>query len=539
MIPELTDIRDKLTKHKEHEEMENRKKAYQELKDWLLTESSELQEPERQYVANLKDRHPGTCRWVLETLQYKNWRDQKKPSLLYLFGEGGYGKSYLVSTIIEDLKNHIRQRIHPKPEVVYFFCKTGDNATQYGERILLHLITQLFTASGDQASERNDKLSDENAQYQYIIDVLRKARDKTTNLDAKNDSSRLHIDSMIQPMLIDLAGVINRRLFVIVDALDECSDLKDGLLDTLTVLPESGIDIRVLVSSRPEDQILSSLAKVSHSEIKVSRETVHVDLLAYIEDSLKEMPRFRELDVGRRIAKRSDGMFRCVSFPIAFRFAFTDISTDASIVIEGLKRSKAVRTNVQQLIKRLPDGMNDLYKQRLQRLEEDDREMLLTALRWLMCSEGKVEIALVADDIEHCYEDLGYDQDDSEYDDEIEDSDNSLRPFGVSASTDFQDKNTDDEERESIKRLKAVGRDFLKFSSNIIEVQHQSVRDFINSEGSLLRNSRVCPECVKRMNQDSIYHAAPKHGHLIMVERIFEKLMSSRNSCLLLFKTSS
>ena len=169
--------------------------------------------------------------------------------------------------------------------------------------------------------------------------------------------------------------------------------------------------------------------------------------------------------------------------------------------------------------------MNDLYKQKLQRLEEDDREMLLTALRWLMCSEGKVEIALVADDIEHCYEEPGYDQDDSEYD-EIEDITNSFKPFGVSASTNIQDKNIDNEERESIKRLKVVGRDFLKFSSDIIEVQHQSVRDLINSEGSLLRDSRICPECVKRMNQDSIYQAAPKHGHLMIVESIFQKLKS-------------
>ena len=180
---------------------------------------------------------------------------------------------------------------------------------------------------------------------------------------------------------------------------------------------------------------------------------------------------------------------------------------------------------MQQLIKRLPDGMNDLYKQKLQRLEEDDREMLLTALRWLMCSEDKVEIALVADDIEHCYEEPGYDQDDSEHD-ENEDSTNSFKPFGVSASTNFQDKNINDEERESIKRLKTVGRDFLKFSSDIVEVQHQSVRDFINSEGSLLRVPRICPECIKRVKQDLIYQAAPKHGHLMIVESIFQKLKS-------------
>ena len=526
MIPKLKDIRAELIKNHEHKEKEDQEKAYHEHKAWLLAGSSELEGPKRQYVANLKDRHPGTCRWVLETLQYKTWREQEKPSLLYLFGEGGYGKSYLVSTIIEDLKNYIQQRNGPKPEMVFFFCKTGDNATQYGVRILLHLIMQLLTASAEQAGESNDKLSDENVQYQNLIDVLKKARDKIKSPEAKKDSSLLQIDSMLEPMLINLADVINTRLFVIVDALDECSDLTNGLLDALKVLPESGIDIRVLVSSRPEDQILSSLEKVPHSEIKVSRETNHVDLLAYIEGSLKKMPRFRELDVGRRIAERSDGMFRCASFPIAFSAPFTDDSTDANIVIESLKHSKALRTNVQQLMRRLPDGMNDLYKQKLQRLEEDDREMLLTALRWLMCSEGKVEIALVADDIEHCYEDLGYDQDDSEYK-ENEDSDSSLGAFGVSAGMGCQDKNNDNEERESIKRLKAVGRDFLKFSSDIIEVQHQSVRDFINSEeGSLYRDSRICPECVKRMNQDPIYQAAPKHGHLMMVESIFQKLMS-------------
>lgn len=503
MIPELKNIRAELIKSQEHKKKEDRERAYQEQKAWLLAGSSELQGPQRQYVANLKDRHPGTCRWVLETLQYKNWRDQEKPSLLYLFGEGGYGKSYLISTIIADLKNYIQQRIDPKPELVYFFCKTGDNATQYGVRILLHLIMQLFTASADQARERFDRTSDENVQYQSIIDILRKARDKIKSLDATNDSSLLQIDSMLKPMLIDLADVINTRLFVIVDALDECSDLDDGLLDTLKILPDSGIDIRVLVSSRPEEEIRSSLKKVPHSEIEVSRETNRVDLFAYIVESLKKMPRFREL--GRRIAKRSDGMFRY-----------------ASIVIESLKHSK---TDVQNLIRRLPDGMNDLYKQKLQRLEEDDREMLLIALRWLMCSEGKIETALVADDIEHCYEDPVHDQDDWEYDENV-DSDTSLGAFEVSAITGFQDENIDNDERDSIKRLKAVGRDFLKFSSDIVEVRHQSVRDFINSEGSLLRNPRICPECTKRVKQDLIYQAAPKYGHFMIVESIFQKLKS-------------
>ena len=196
------------------------------------------------------------------------------------------------------------------------------------------------------------------------------------------------------------------------------------------------------------------------------------------------------------------------------------------MVIESLKQSKAVRTNVQQLMKRLPDGMNDLYKQKLQRLEEYDREILLIALRWLMCSEGRIEINLVADDIEHCYEDLEYYEDESEHVDN-EESDDYPIDIRISTAVETEEEAIDYKDRESIQRLKVVGRDFLKFSSTVVDVQHQSVRDFIHSEGkSLPRDPRTCPECIKRMDQDSVYQASPKHGHLIMVENIFRKLMS-------------
>ena len=528
MIPDLKVIQVKLTKNREHEEKKDLEKACQENKAWLLPPgtSAELEAPEKQYLANLKHRHPGTCRWILRTQEYEMWRDQETPSLLHLLGEGGYGKSYLVSTIIEDLKNSLLQQVGSKCQLVYFFCKSGDNATQNGVKIMLHLVAQLFTACVEEAKKRNDNLPDQKAKYQKIIDVLKNARDKIKNSEGETDSSRLQINSALQPMFIDLAEVINTRLFVIVDALDECSDLTAGFLAALKALPNLGIDIRVLVSSRPEDQIANELGDAPYHEIEVNKEKNHADVLAYIEESLKNMPRFRGLNVGPRIAKKSDGMFKCKSPPIRSSNPFTDRSVDANMVIESLKQSKAVRTNVQQLMKRLPDGMNNLYKQKLQNLEEDDRAMLLIALRWLMCSEGRIEIALVADDIEHCYEDLGHDDDNPEYEDS-EDSDSNSAVIGVSTGTEAQETGIDYRDRESIKRLKAVGRDFLKFSSAVVDIQHKSVRDFVHSEEkSLPRDPRICPECIKRLNQDSTYQASPKYGHLIMVENIFRKLMS-------------
>ena len=322
MIPDLKVIQVELFKNRERKDKKDLDRTCREHKDWLLTGTSvELQAPERQHLANLKHRHPGTCKWILGTPEYETWRDSEAPSLLHLIGEGGFGKSYLVSTIIEDLKDHDSQQTASKPQLVFFFCKSGDNATQYGVKIMLHLVAQLFSAGVDEA---NDNSPNENMKYQDLIDVLKDTRDKIKGLEGKRDSSLLQINSVLQPVFIDLAQVINTRIFVVVDGLDECYDFTAGFLDALKTLPESGIDIRVLVSSRPEDQIVKGLGDVPYTEIEVNKEINHADIFAYIEESLKSMPRFRQLNVGPKIAKKSEGMFKCKSSTAASSGALTN-----------------------------------------------------------------------------------------------------------------------------------------------------------------------------------------------------------------------
>lgn len=58
-------------------------------------------------------------------------------------GGSGVGKSFLVSMIIEHLEEHNPEG-EIQPLVLYFFCKTGDDTTQRGNKIMLHLISQLL-----------------------------------------------------------------------------------------------------------------------------------------------------------------------------------------------------------------------------------------------------------------------------------------------------------------------------------------------------------------------------------------------------------
>lgn len=200
--------------------------------------------------------------------------------------------------------------------MIYFFCKSGDNATQYGMKIMLHLVVQLFAAFVVEANDGDGKLSDDKMKYQRAVNVIKSAKERIKGPEGRNDSSLLQINSILQPMFVDLAEVINTRLFVVVDALDECCDFNNGVLDALKALLESGIDIRILISSRPDDQIGSTLSEVCYFEIEVNKKTNYADIPAYADESLKRMLRFRQWNSRSIIVKKSDGMFKCKSTPV-------------------------------------------------------------------------------------------------------------------------------------------------------------------------------------------------------------------------------
>lgn len=78
----------------------------------------------------------------------------------------------------------------------------------------------------------------------------------------------------------------------------------------------------------------------------------------------------------------------------------------------------------------------------------------MVALRWLICSEGKIDAVFVADELEPCYGSGSTDEDIIEYENKVV----SVQ-YRASERTDI---GFDDGERESI-GIRKIRRDFLKF----------------------------------------------------------------------------
>lgn len=216
---------------------------------------------------------------------------------------------------------------------------------------------------------------------------------------------------------------------------------------------------------------------------------------------------------------------------------------DASLVIEDLKLLPKTYKEFKK--SELPEGLKAYYRQAFQSLSLGDRQTLLVALRWVMCGEGEIDVTLVADD-----HDRVYDEEDS-------DSSDNSSPSDTEASiseVDFESEADNYEnkarstfsvrigepnhlfvgDRRTIQCLKRAGKEFLKFgNSNRIEIQHNSVRDYIQEDEKFhVSLSTFCSECRKRHDELLTFESGEKYGHLLMVEhairalnsRIFQKM---------------
>lgn len=162
-------------------------------------------------------------KWILDADNYLTWRDQERPSCLWLSGESGFGKSFLVSPIIEALQSYEMQQSNCKSLLLYFFCKIGADTTQRGIKIMLHLLLQLFGFARMDDNEISKSFTEDKLRKEKCTNIVKEAREKLKDA-AKQDSSLVQMKSILQPIFENIAKTLVTRIFIVIDALDECSE---------------------------------------------------------------------------------------------------------------------------------------------------------------------------------------------------------------------------------------------------------------------------------------------------------------------------
>ena len=283
-------------------------------------------------------------------MQYSNWRYGNDISLLWIKGGAGKGKTMMSIGLIEQLS--LPQ--DAATVVTYFFCQNADYELNTLEAIVKGLILRLVN------------------QQKELKEPLRRRWDTVNERFNEDVTSWRTLWDIFLEMLEYCKC---QRVYVIVDALDECQD--GGMADFLKRLVRTGLHhpskIKWLLTSRPLDSAERELLAGS-DQVLVSLElnSKHISeaVKTYIAFKMDELDRrwsygpTLHLKLEAELTKKAEDTFLWVSL--------------VCNQLEKLHRDEVLTT-----IQDLPPGLNDLYHRVLNQLSSGEYAVVNGCMRLL------------------------------------------------------------------------------------------------------------------------------------------------------------
>lgn len=215
-----------------------------------------------QYYDFLDRRQPGTGRWLLNSGEYTAWVAASTPTL-FCRGIPGSGKTILSAIVIEDLKRRFKE--DKSVAVAYLFFDFKRQFEQEPRGLLSSLAKQLVQHQ-DAIPESVGELYKEHQKS-----------GKKPDLEALSRTLQLLISTF-------------RRVFFVIDALDECqreNGCRSTFLGQILKLRDN-TSTSCFLTSRQIPEIEATFTKCPSLEILARDE----DLEAYLEGHMDKLPRF-------------------------------------------------------------------------------------------------------------------------------------------------------------------------------------------------------------------------------------------------------
>ncbi|KAI1414517.1 ankyrin repeat-containing domain protein [Hypoxylon sp. FL1857] len=253
---------------------------HREILDWLTQFDYAAQQADF-----IRRRQPGTGKWLIDSSEYQAWVRTNEQTL-FCPGIPGAGKTIITSIIVDDLFTQYRD--DPRIGVAYLYCNFRRHSEQNATNLKTDLLKQLAQSQSP------------------FPEALKKLYDQH-----KRTKTRPSDDEIMNTL--QLVASLYSRVFIVVDALDECqtadgcrAKLLFGLFD---LQRQHGVNI--LVTSRFIPEIVSRFIGCPSLEIRATKE----DVRTYLEGHVEELPSFVHRDSGIRqqiistISEAADGMF--------------------------------------------------------------------------------------------------------------------------------------------------------------------------------------------------------------------------------------
>jgi hypothetical protein len=293
--------------------------------------------------------------------------EEQAKAVLWLSGNPGCGKSVLSSTIVV----HQQQRLTSSQDsqvFFYYFFDFNDKAKCTVEGLVRSLIYQVYCEIPDARG---------------ILESLYSS--------CQNGKSQPALGSLSQSLrkMLDQA----RPVYILMDALDECGDREkhqaDGLLPCLQHLYNSSPNMHLLITSRPEQDIMSFIHGWvgERAQLSLQSSRVSSDICRYVHARVKEhsgLRRWRDYpkiqqEIETALTAKADGMFRWVVCQLDALEKCLDLPT------------------LRKALDSLPSDLDETYAQIVQRIPPQYLPHAIRILQLLLFADQPLRLEAAVD----------------------------------------------------------------------------------------------------------------------------------------------
>lgn len=295
----------------------------------------------------------GTLSWLKQDPGFIDWCNATSPTLMYVTGYPGCGKTTMASHVVRSLL----QKPSPLVVVCWFFCSSRSDQEQNIPCLFRTIIHQVVL------------------RRRSLLKLVRKASDiRPTLFDSADNLWDLFMSLVERDKDLSFS--------IIVDAIDECDHLSQKIfVESILTLLRSRLNTQVkfFVTSRPNCYAAHAVRGTAVSHIPLRLEHAHDLIVQDVRLVIHERVQALVLrgscnvELGRELEKilmdKAEGTFLWVS-----------------LMLDMFEQRRFLRRADVAKVKLLPQQLEALYSDFLTMIPSDDRALAAILLRTIACS---------------------------------------------------------------------------------------------------------------------------------------------------------
>ncbi|KAH8430190.1 uncharacterized protein LDX57_007860 [Aspergillus melleus] len=277
--------------------------------------------------------------WILCHSQYLCWRDRNSSQVLWVKGDPGKGKTMLLCGIIDELRSTTKLADSQANTLLsFFFCQATVPKLSNAHAVLRGLIYMLI-----------------DTQPSFLPHVRR--RFKNTGEPRFGDAEAwTALCNMFFDILRDSSP---DKIYIVVDALDECVQGQDKLLQFILQGTNEFPHVKWIISSRnhvEQRTRLDGSQSILSLELQKNADLVSMAISAYISDRISKLESLQNDDnlqeyVRQALQEKAEGTFLWVA-----------------LVVQELERVDS--WDVEQVVHDVPTGLDGLYARMIDHIKK-------------------------------------------------------------------------------------------------------------------------------------------------------------------------